>query len=92
MVWLLLLFLKASVLTVSSIVLPGVLLIMILAADAPPQVVVDGSTNPSSSGNWLTVASVVTGKLRAPSEGAKVLESGNLLAVNVWSMVGTRLN
>lgn len=50
-------------------------------AGAPVLVELDGSTNPSSSGNWVTVASVATGKFRLLSDGVEVLESWNLFAV-----------
>lgn len=53
-------------------------------AGAPVLVELDGSTNPSSSGNWVTVASVATGKFRLLSDGVEVLESWNLFAVKDW--------
>jgi hypothetical protein len=68
------------------------LLVTTACAGAPVLVELEGSTNPSSSGNWVTVPSVAIGKFRLPSEGVEDRESTNLLAVNDWLTGGPWLN
>lgn len=63
------------------------------ACDRTPVLVeLEGSTNPNSSGNWVTVASAGTGKFRLLSEGVEFRESGNLLAANEGLTGGPWLN
>jgi hypothetical protein len=73
-------------------VLTEELLVTTACAGAPLLVELEGSTNPSSSGNWVTVASVATGKFRLLSDGVEVRESGNLFEVKDWLTGGPWLN
>ena len=66
----------------SPMVLRDKLLATILGADTPAPAEPDVSTNPNSSGNWVTVA-----KFRLPSE-VDVWDAGNLLADDDWSTCG----